>query len=170
VISVRNLSKSFGAVAAVEDASLDVGEADRLAVVGPSAGGKTTLLRLIAGLEEPDAGEVVINGMLASRRGFVAAPHTRSIGMVFQRPALWPHMTVAANIGFGLDDSRSAAVDARIEQLLAALELEGLENRRPHELSGGQAQRVALGRALAPGPRILLLNEPFQNLDDELAG
>ncbi len=169
MIAIRSVSKLFGEVKAVDDATLEIPAGEKLAIVGPSGSGKTTLLRLVAGLETPDTGEIVIDGSVVSRPGFVEAPHRRRIGMVFQQPALWPHMTVAATVGFGLTDHRSAAASARIDALLSAVGLEGLGRRRPHELSGGEAQRVALARALAPEPAILLLDEPFSGLDDELA-
>ena len=168
MISVAGLSKRFGDVRAVTDVSFAVASGERVAVIGPSGSGKTTLLRLIAGLEIPDTGTVVINGQEMSSAGYAAPPYGRGLGMVFQRPALWSHMTVEANVAFGLSDPRSAGGRARITELLRALQLDGTEKRKPHELSGGQAQRVALARALAPRPAILLLDEPFGSLDDEL--
>jgi ABC-type sulfate/molybdate transport systems ATPase subunit len=169
MISVAGLSKSFGEVRALAGVSFGIAAGERVAVIGPSGSGKTTLLRLIAGLEIPDAGKVVIDGREASTAGYATPPYGRGLGMVFQRPALWSHMTVEANIAFGLKEPRSAGGRARIADLLRALQLEGTEKRRPHELSGGQAQRVAVARALAPRPPILLLDEPFGSLDDELA-
>jgi iron(III) transport system ATP-binding protein len=168
MIRLDGVSKSFGAVPALCDLSFSVERHTALAVVGPSGSGKTTLLRLIAGLEEPDAGQVIIDGKVMSRPGSVAAPHTRGIGMVFQRPALWPHLTVAQHITFGLTRQGRAQTRSRLETMSRLVRLQGLETRYPHQLSGGEAQRVALARALAPEPRILLLDEPLANLDPEL--
>jgi iron(III) transport system ATP-binding protein len=168
VITLHNVTKSFGQVRAISDVSFSIARHASLALVGPSGSGKSTILRLIAGLEEPDAGSVEMDGQIVSRPGAVAPPHTRGIGMVFQRPALWPHLTVAHNIAFGLAHWQRRAAQQRLEEVLRLVELQGMESRHPHQLSGGEAQRVALARALAPRPRILLLDEPLSNLDPEL--
>ena len=153
----------------LQDVSFDLARGRRLAVMGPSGSGKTTLLRLLAGLEAPDAGELLIGERLASSRAFVASPPSRGISMVFQRPALWPHMSVERNVAFGLRDASAGKARERAEEIIRRLSLWNLRGRYPHELSGGEAQRAALARALAPGLPILLLDEPFSHLDAELA-
>ncbi|MBS3935608.1 MAG: ABC transporter ATP-binding protein [Sulfuritalea sp.] len=144
-------------------------------LLGPSGCGKTTVLRLIAGFETPQDGEIRIGGETISRAGFATPPETRRIGMVFQDYALFPHLCVADNIGFGLERKSALArrlrsgsrpeIAARVEELLELVGLSGQAGKYPHELSGGQQQRVALARALAPRPQLLLLDEPFSNLD-----
>ena len=143
-------------------------ESGRIAcLLGPSGCGKTTLLRCIAGFEPIAEGEVRIKGVSVTRPDFRMPPEKRRIGMVFQDYALFPHLTVAANIGFGLARS-DASASKRVEQLLSTVGLEGQGGKYPHELSGGQQQRVALARALAPRPELILLDEPFSNLDVDL--
>jgi iron(III) transport system ATP-binding protein len=137
-------------------------------LVGASGSGKTTLLRLLAGLELPDAGRIYLDGRLASEPGWALAPHRRGIGFAFQRSALWPHMTVAQNIAFGLGDAPRDRVRVSVWRLLAEMQLDGLADRYPDQLSGGQSRRVALARALAPEPRFLLLDEPLTNIEPEL--
>ena len=168
MITLDRVSKAFGHVNAVRDISFTVERHAAVALSGPSGSGKTTVLRLIAGLEEPDAGEITLNGKGVSRPGRLEPPHTRGIGMVFQRPALWPHLTAARHVAFGLARWNRSEAGTRVEQVIHLTRLEGLEHRYPHQLSGGEAQRVALARALAPLPRILLLDEPLSNLDPEL--
>lgn len=165
MISVVSLSKSFGNVRVLHDVSLSVAAGEALGLVGPSGCGKTTLLRLIAGLELPDGGEIRIAGQLASAAGICVPSQWRGIGFAFQEPALWPHMTVAGNIMFGVACCSAAGRQARLARLLQATGLDGLGARRPAQLSAGQARRVALARALAPQPRILLLDEPLANVD-----
>jgi iron(III) transport system ATP-binding protein len=139
---------------------------DLFALLGPSGSGKTTLLRVLAGFERPDGGELRLFGeLVAGRRRFVP-PERRGVGMVFQDYALFPHMSVAANVAYGL--RRSALRETRVREVLSLVGLRGLGARGVHELSGGEQQRVALARALAPGPRLLLLDEPFSNLDAAL--
>jgi len=167
-IEIRQLSKSLGSVQVLERFSLEVADSDCVVVLGPSGSGKTTLLRLIAGLEMPDAGEILLDGQPASRPGWVLPPHRRNLGMVFQSPALWPHMTAAENIRFGLAHLTREEARQRTMDLLAGLALDGLSKRYPHELSGGEARRVALARALAPRPKLLLMDEPLTNLNAEL--
>ena len=137
-------------------------------LLGPSGCGKTTLLRCIAGFEEIAGGQINIHGRAVSLSGKGLAPEKREVGMVFQDYALFPHLDVAANIGFGLRDAPAAERTARVEALLATVGLSGLGGKYPHELSGGQQQRVALARALAPRPQLILLDEPFSNLDVSL--
>jgi iron(III) transport system ATP-binding protein len=137
-----------------------------LSILGPSGCGKTTLLRVVAGLERPDAGRVVVDGRALTDDDVFVPPERRHIGMVFQDWALFPHLTVAANVAYGLP--RSQRQSGRVQDALAMVGLGGLESRMPGTLSGGQQQRVALARALAPRPTVLLLDEPFSNLDAAL--
>jgi iron(III) transport system ATP-binding protein len=164
VLATRGLAKAFGGVRAVEGFDLDVHDGEIMALLGPSGCGKTTALRLIAGLERPDAGTVDIRGRRVAGDGRWTPPERRRVGLVFQDWALFPHLDVRANVAFGLDRPSPA----RIEELLDLVHLRGLADRMPHELSGGQQQRVAVARALAPEPDLLLLDEPFSNLDAQL--
>jgi ABC-type sulfate/molybdate transport systems ATPase subunit len=152
--------------------SLDVAAGESIAVLGPSACGKTTVLRLIAGLERADAGEVWIDDRLVAANGRQIIPaYERRIGFVFQDLALWPHLTVRDNVGFVVTTTGLSKVErtARVEQALATCRVDSrLADRYPHELSGGEQQRVALARAIAGTPRVLLLDEPFSSLDAEL--
>jgi len=134
-------------------------------VLGPSGAGKSTLLRLLAGLEIPEAGRIVIGGRKVFGDGVFVPPEARGVGMVFQDYALFPHLTVARNIAFGLHRLPRAKRAERVREMLELVRLESLADRYPHELSGGQQQRVALARALAPEPELLLMDEPFSNLD-----
>ena len=162
MIRLEGVTKRFGAVAAVDSASLCVARGEIVALLGPSGCGKTTLLRLIAGFERPDGGSVTVDGRLVASPAAWIAPEARRVGMVFQDYALFPHLTVAGNVGFGLPRRARAS---RVPELLAIVGLDGLEGRYPHELSGGQQQRVALARALAPSPELVLLDEPWSNVD-----
>lgn len=163
-IICSGLYKSFGSVRAVDGAELEVGGGSICALLGPSGSGKTTMLRLIGGFERPDAGTVSVGARpMASNSGFVA-PEKRRIGMVFQDYALFPHYDVAGNVRYALaHDGRS-----RVREVLKLVGLTDVADRYPHELSGGQQQRVALARALAPTPSVILLDEPFSNLDATL--
>ncbi|HZY66162.1 MAG TPA: ABC transporter ATP-binding protein [Rubrobacteraceae bacterium] len=166
MVRLSGVSKSYGPVAAVQDVHLDLEPGKILALLGPSGCGKTTTLRLLAGFEHPDAGEVEIGGKtVAGKRAFVP-PEKRKVGMVFQDYALFPHLTVEQNIAYGLQ--RSGKRKGRVAEVLGLAHLDGLGGRMPHELSGGQQQRVALARALAPEPAVVLLDEPFSNLDATL--
>jgi iron(III) transport system ATP-binding protein len=158
-IDAEGVEKAFGGTRAVDGASLRVAEGELVALLGPSGSGKTTLLRVIAGFEEPDAGRVAIGGREVAGNGSWVEPEHRRIGMVFQDGALFPHLTVDGNVGFGA---------SRRERVAECLELVGLAGRAgdyPHELSGGERQRVALARALAADPEVVLLDEPFASLD-----
>ncbi|GAB4330511.1 MAG: ABC transporter ATP-binding protein [Dehalococcoidia bacterium] len=166
LLRCHNVSKHFGRIAAVDRASLDLAEGEMLALLGPSGCGKTTLLRLIAGFEHVDDGEITLRGRTLARPGYSLAPNRRRVGLVFQDFALFPHLSVAANVGFGLP--RGATKKARVAQLLDLVGLAGMGKRMPHELSGGQQQRVALARTLAAEPEVILLDEPFSNLDPGL--
>jgi len=148
--------------------SFDLEQGKVLAVVGPSGGGKSTLLRVIAGLEKPYAGHIDVSGQVhVDDRTFVK-PEKRAIGMVFQDYALFPHMTVQKNIEYGITHKSKREKSEIVEEMLKLVDLPGYGKRYPHELSGGQQQRIALARALAPKPSLLLLDEPFSNLDTQL--
>jgi iron(III) transport system ATP-binding protein len=171
-LCVKALTKRFAGRAGVLNLSLHIAEGESVAIVGPSGSGKTTLLRLIAGLDRPDDGEIWLDGrrVSAPRRNIVAA-NERRIGFVFQDLALWPHLTVRGNLDFVLGAERMPRTrrGARIGEMLALCRIEPhLAARYPHELSGGEQQRVALGRALVGSPRMLLLDEPLSSLDPEL--
>ena len=153
---------------AVDTLTLTVQQGEILALLGPSGCGKTTTLRLIAGFETPDSGSVVIRGeTMAGPRRWVP-PEARGVGIVFQDYALFPHLTVAQNVGFGLKPLGPSARQERLGQILELVGLQSFRNRFPHELSGGQQQRVAVARVLAPAPALVLLDEPFSNLDADL--
>ena len=166
LLEVVDVSKHFGATAAVAELSLSVERSELFALLGPSGCGKTTLLRMIAGFEIPDRGRIVIDGADVT----ATAPYARPVNMMFQSYALFPHMNIAANIAFGLRQERMdrRRVAARVEEMLALVQMSGLGGRRPHQLSGGQRQRVALARALAKAPKLLLLDEPLAALDRKL--
>lgn len=165
---ICNVSKRFGSTEAVRKVTLDLYAGERVALQGPSGSGKTTLLRLLSGLERPDSGTIELRGVTASTPGRVLPPHKRGIGFVFQTSALWPHLTVAQNIMFGLGRLPRKDAVRRLHQLLELTGLNGLERRYPEQLSGGEARRVALARSLAPSPRCLLMDEPLSNLDPQL--
>ena len=165
-VEARGVSKAFGSLQVLDDVDLVVAPGSTVALLGPSGCGKTTLLRTIAGLEVPDAGTVTIDGQLVVGPRTRVPPERRRIGMVFQDWALFPHLSVGANVGYGL--SRDERRSGRVEESLALVGLAGFADRTPATLSGGQQQRVALARALAPRPRAILLDEPFSNLDTAL--
>ena len=186
VLDIRGLHKRFSAEHwVIDDLSLSVSEGELLCVLGSSGCGKTTMLRLISGFEVPDRGEIVHQGRLIAKPGWGVRPERRRIGMVFQNYALFPHMTVRANVRFGLEPPLGqriagwfgwrtggapavAAAEQRVAQLMEMTGLTRYAERYPHELSGGQLQRIALARALAPGASLMLLDEPFSNLDANL--
>lgn len=168
-ISCQHISKFFDATPAVVDITFDVPAGQTLALLGPSGCGKTTVLRLIAGFERLDQGEIEIGGDVVAGPKHRLPPEQRRIGMVFQDYAIFPHLTVAENVSFGLNDRAGRDErQARVESLLDFVGLGDMGERMPNELSGGQQQRVALARALAISPRALLLDEPFSNLDATL--
>jgi iron(III) transport system ATP-binding protein len=162
MICAHGVSKRFGRVIALDGANLCVERGEFVALLGPSGCGKTTLLRLIAGFEHPDVGEVRIEDTRVAGGAAWVPPERRRVGMVFQDYALFPHLTVAENIGFGVN---RGARRGRVLEVLDLVGLAGYEQRYPHELSGGQQQRVALARALAPEPAVVLLDEPWSNID-----
>lgn len=153
---------------AISRLSLTVNQGEILALLGPSGCGKTTTLRLIAGFEVPDEGAIYLNGVPLAGNGFWVSPETRKIGMVFQDYALFPHLTLLENVTFGLHGKRKSEKAAMALAALKMVEMDDMARRYPHELSGGQQQRVALARALAPGPLLILLDEPFSNLDADM--
>jgi iron(III) transport system ATP-binding protein len=165
IIRLKEVSKHYDQTTAVDRVSLSVRKGTLLVLLGSSGCGKTTLLRLAAGLERPESGEVWINGALAAGANAWIPPEHRQIGMVFQDYALFPHLTASQNIAFALNGLRGRARAERIDEMLALVGLHGHADRFPYQLSGGQQQRVALARALAPAPLIVLLDEPFSNLD-----
>jgi iron(III) transport system ATP-binding protein len=169
-VRVRGLSKSFGAIEAVRELNLEIERGELMAVLGPSGCGKTTLLRVIAGFEQPDAGCVVVSDEVVAGPGRIIPPEKRRVGMVFQDYALFPHLSVEGNVAFGLT---SRPREERETLTRRTLELVGLQHKARcdvHELSGGERQRVALARALAPEPELVLLDEPFSSLDASLRG
>ena len=165
VIQCDGVTKNFGDFVAVRDVSFDVSPGEIVSILGSSGCGKTTVLRLIAGLEAPNAGRILIRGEVASTPQRQTPPDKRGIGMVVQEYALFPHMTVRQNISFGLTKLGDTERAARVEEAMSLVRLENLEDRYPHELSGGQQQRIALARTMAPRPFAVLLDEPFSNID-----
>ena len=163
VISCTRLSKKYGEAIALDGFDLDVATGSILGLLGPSGSGKTTALRAIAGFEVPDSGSVSIAGRQVSAPGVWIPPEQRRVGMVFQDYALFPHLDVSSNVGFGIGDRGQR--ERRVGESLELVGLGALGRRMPHELSGGEQQRVALARALAPQPDVVLLDEPFSNLD-----
>lgn len=154
--------------AVVQDFSVTIEQGEVICILGESGGGKSTVLRLVAGLEIPSKGRIKINEITMVDQSVFVQPEKRGVGMVFQDYALFPHMTVAENIRFGLNKMSNKEKDHRINQMLDLVSLGGYRKRYPYELSGGQQQRVAIARTLAPKPSLLLLDEPFSNLDTEL--
>jgi iron(III) transport system ATP-binding protein len=166
-LRLRGVGKRYGQVEALRELTLDVAAGEILLIVGPSGCGKSTALRLIAGLEAPDAGEIEISGQVVAGSRWVG-PEQRGVGMVFQDYALFPHMSVAQNVAFGLQRWSREQRAARVAEVLDLVNLGRHAQRYPHELSGGEQQRVAIARALAAKPQLLLLDEPLSNLDAEL--
>ena len=162
-LSIQHVKKSFGDVTVVQDFNLDAAPGEFVSFLGPSGCGKTTVLRMVAGFEEPTAGKILIGGKDVTR----LKPNQRNIGMVFQAYALFPNLTVAQNIAFGLRVAgvNRADQDKRVAEMLNIIKLPQMGDRYPFQLSGGQQQRIALARALAPSPKLLLLDEPLSALD-----
>jgi iron(III) transport system ATP-binding protein len=167
-IRLDRIAKSFGPTRAVEEVTLEVARGELMAVLGPSGCGKTTLLRLIAGFEAPDRGSVDVGEETVAGPGRLVPPERRRVGMVFQDYALFPHLSVEANVAFGLSRRSREERDSLTRRTLELVGLQHKARRHPHELSGGERQRVALARALAPEPEVVLLDEPFSNLDATL--
>lgn len=166
-LALHGVTRYFGSICAVQQVDFEVHAGQFVTLLGPSGCGKTTTLRLIAGFDAPDAGTIRINGYAVAGNGRAIPPENRRVGMVFQDYALFPHLNVGDNVAFGIKANR-AEKKQRVQAALAQVGLSGYETRMPYELSGGQQQRVALARALAPQPDILLLDEPFSNLDTAL--
>ncbi len=169
-VRVRGLSKSFGAIEAVRELNLEIERGELMAVLGPSGCGKTTLLRVIAGFEQPDAGCVVVSDEVVAGPGRIVPPEKRRVGMVFQDYALFPHLSVEGNVAFGLSNRPREEREALTRRTLELVGLQHKARTGVHELSGGERQRVALARALAPEPELVLLDEPFSSLDATLRG
>lgn len=171
-ITIKNLTKRFGKVAAVNNVSLTIEPGEFLTLLGPSGCGKTTLLRCVAGLEDPDEGEILIGDKLvfSARQGISLSAGQRNLGLVFQNYALWPHMTVHKNMTFALEIQKlpNAEMDQRVKDSLAEVQMSGYADRYPREMSGGQQQRIALARMLAYRPKVFLMDEPLSNLDARL--
>ena len=171
-ISIKNLTKRFGNVVAVNHVSLTIEPGSFLTLLGPSGCGKTTLLRCIAGLEDPDEGEIYIGDKMVFSRdqGIILSPGQRNLGLVFQNYALWPHMTVYKNMTFALEIQKMSKdqMDKRVKESLAEVQMPEYQDRYPREMSGGQQQRIALARMLAYRPKVFLMDEPLSNLDARL--
>lgn len=169
-VSLVGLTKQFTDTAAVDDLHLEIGDGEFISLLGPSGCGKTTTLRLIAGFLQPDRGEIRVGGEVISSNSFLLPPERRSMSMIFQSYAVWPHKTVFQNVAYGLKFKKLSAreIEQKAAKLLRVVHLEALKDRYPSELSGGQQQRVALARALVVEPRILLMDEPLSNLDANL--
>lgn len=167
-VQCLQLTKRYAGCQALQDLSIKVRSGEILALVGPSGCGKTTTLRLIAGFERPDHGTISMGDKIIANGHHFVPPEKRGIGMIFQDYALFPHMTVFDNVAFGLNRRSKEEIKSRVNEMLDLTGLENLDRRYPHELSGGERQRVALARALAPEPILLLLDEPFSNLDADL--
>ena len=169
-VELRRLTKRYGASVAVDDVSLTIPDGQLICLLGPSGCGKTTTLRLIAGFMEPTGGEISVGGRVLSAAGKTTPPEARNMSMIFQSYALWPHMTVAENVAYGLKLRRmdAATIATKLKEILATTKLETYAARYPGELSGGQQQRVSLARALVIEPETLLLDEPLSNLDANL--
>jgi len=168
LLQLNNVRQAYSEQVVIHDLSLVLQKGNIGCLLGPSGCGKTTALRCIAGFEPVSAGEILLNGVCVSSADFFVPPEQRRIGMVFQDYALFPHLDVATNIGFGLHRLSRAERERRVDELLQVVQLTSVFKKYPHELSGGQQQRVALARALAPKPELLLLDEPFSNLDVSL--
>ena len=169
ILEIKNLSHSYDETnQIIQNINLEIQKSDRVAILGPSGCGKSTLLRLIAGLEKPNMGQITIDGTVVSTEKLIVPPEKRKIGLVVQEKALFPHLSVYDNIGFGIKGN----IDKKIitNDLLELLKIDSLKNKYPHEISGGEQQRVALARSLAPNPKLLMLDEPFSALDKDLKG
>jgi iron(III) transport system ATP-binding protein len=170
IVSLRGLSKKFTDAAAVDALDLEIGDGEFVSLLGPSGCGKTTTLRLLAGFLQPDAGEIRVDGKAVSSASLLVPPERRNMSMIFQSYAVWPHMTVAQNVAYGLKFKKLSKqdIDAKVTKVLGVVHLAELKDRYSSELSGGQQQRVALARALVVEPQILLMDEPLSNLDANL--
>jgi iron(III) transport system ATP-binding protein len=168
VLSLQSITKTIGSNTVLKDINLDVQDQEFLAILGSSGSGKTTLLRLISGFDSPDSGQIQLGAKMVFSKGLNVSAEERRVGFVPQDAALFPHLSVAKNIEFGISKHSAAERKQRVTELLQLVDLAGFEDRMPHQLSGGQRHRVALARALAPKPQLILLDEPFSSLDAEL--
>ena len=167
ILELKDLSHSYdGSEISLKNISLTVNKAEKVSILGPSGSGKSTLLRLIAGLEKPYSGTITIQEKIVSDQDHLVAPEKRNVGLVVQNKALFPHLTVEKNIGFGIRKNQEKT--KIISDLLSLFKIEHLSNKYPHEISGGEQQRTAIARSMAPGPELLMLDEPFSALDREL--
>ena len=167
ILEIKDLYHSYSEHAlSIENINLEIGSGDRVSILGPSGCGKSTLLRLIAGLDKPEQGEIRINDIKVSDNENLIPPEKRNIGLVVQEKALFPHLSVFENICFGIKKNKDK--DLIASELLNLLKIDNLKNKYPHEISGGEQQRVALARSLAPKPNFLMLDEPFSALDEDL--
>lgn len=169
MLKISDIQVVYNQTPILERFSLNIAEGEIVGILGPSGSGKSTLLRAIAGFVEIAQGEICLRDYCLANCDCMIPPEKRGVGMVFQDNALFPHLTVAQNIEFGIKKLAKTHRKQRIKELIELIKLEGMENRFPHELSGGQQQRVALARALAPKPSLILFDEPFSNLDKTLA-
>ena len=167
ILEIKDVSHSYdGDETTLKNINLEVNRGEKVSILGPSGSGKSTLLRLIAGLERPNSGAIAIQGKIVSDTSLMIAPENRNVGLVVQEKALFPHLTVEKNIGFGIRKNQEKA--KIIPDLLNLFKIEHLSNKYPHEISGGEQQRTALARSMAPDPELLMLDEPFSALDKEL--
>ncbi|CAH2214532.1 ABC transporter ATP-binding protein [Tepidibacter aestuarii] len=169
-IDIKNLDFNYknSKEKTIDNFNIDINKGEIIAILGESGSGKSTILRLISGLEVPSSGHIKVDNRVLVDKNYFLQPEKRGVGMVFQDYALFPHMTVGQNIKFGLKNMQLKEKEIRVKEVLNLVDLEGYEKRYPHELSGGQQQRIALARALAPQPSLLLMDEPFSNLDANL--
>ena len=167
ILEIKDLSHSYNRdEISLKNISLTINKAEKVSILGPSGSGKSTLLRLIAGLEKPYSGTITIQGKIVSDQDHMVAPEKRNVGLVVQNKALFPHLTVEKNIGFGIRKKQEKT--KIIADLLSLFKIEHLSNKYPHEISGGEQQRTAIARSMAPSPELLMLDEPFSALDLEL--
>lgn len=167
-IILKNISIKYGARKVLDNFSFSLESGQRAVIAGPSGCGKTTMLRLIAGLEVPEKGEILIDDKIVSKPGWILPPNKRKLGFVFQSPSLWPHMTVEQNILFSLANLSGKKAQERLKEMLGKTSISHLSSRFPDQISGGEARRVSIARALAPSPEYLLMDEPLTNLDKPL--
>lgn len=167
-VVLKEVSINYGSRRVLDNLTFSLGKGERVAIVGPSGCGKTTLLRLIAGLEMPGTGEILIDGNVVSKPGWLLPPNKRKLGFIFQAPSLWPHMTVEQNMMFGLARLPEKEAKERLKETMEKTSISHLSGRYPDQISGGEARRVSIARALAPAPQVLLMDEPLTNLDKPL--
>tara|TARA_Y100001935_G_C17207944_1_gene458558 strand:+ start:282 stop:932 length:651 start_codon:yes stop_codon:yes gene_type:complete len=167
VLEVKNLSHSYTSdVLSVDNVNIEIHEGEKVSIRGPSGCGKSSLLRLIAGLEIPILGQIKLDGVIVSNKDHVLPPEKRKVGLVVQEKALFPHLTVGENICFGIKKEKNET--QILKEMLELFRIQELANKYPHEISGGEQQRVAVARSMAPNPKFLMLDEPFSALDNEL--